>query len=310
MSAASAHLHLPNNDAPFSVYSADGWFMGPMRFPTNNSHHEAGTIHDDATARDLGFRSGTIAGSIHMEQFLPLCEHAFGREWSRTGSLSLYFLNPSVDREGVQAMIGSNELAVAGCRQRFVQMKTSSGLTVLEGSASVGAADHASAVRERFRQRRPATPDQVRILAGVPDNFSATNLPTMIPQADIDVRLAIITERRAEFSDARRFGHAVAPLSAAVHAMRVFENALPLANSNFVGMFGAIDWQFLNGPVFADHAYLVDGCVLAIGESRKTEMLWYECTLRDTTTDQEIARMLMLSRLLKSTSPLWCDTAD
>jgi len=70
-------------------------------------------------------------------------------------------------------------------------------------------------------------------------------------------------------------------------------------------MFGAIDWQYLNGPVFADYPYEVDGRVVAIGDSPKTEMLWYECTLRDPSTSQDIARMLMLSRLLKATSPLW-----
>jgi len=29
-----------------------------------------GSIHDDATAAKLGFRGGTVAGSIHMDQYV------------------------------------------------------------------------------------------------------------------------------------------------------------------------------------------------------------------------------------------------
>ena len=32
----------------------------------------AGSIHDDATATELGFRGGTVAGDIHMNQFPPV----------------------------------------------------------------------------------------------------------------------------------------------------------------------------------------------------------------------------------------------
>ena len=45
---------------------------GPIRRPRNPSAHVQGSIHDDATATALGFRGGTVAGSIHMDQFPPL----------------------------------------------------------------------------------------------------------------------------------------------------------------------------------------------------------------------------------------------
>ena len=37
----------------------------------------ANNIHDDATAQNLGFRGGTIAGSIHLDQFPPVLMAAF-----------------------------------------------------------------------------------------------------------------------------------------------------------------------------------------------------------------------------------------
>ena len=297
------------NAAPFTVTATGDWLVGPARYPGNNSQHEAGTIHDDATARTLGFRSGTVAGSIHMEQFVPLCEHVFGREWSESGagSLSLYFLNPSIDQEPVYAMVAQHEIFDGVCRRRQVTMKTAAGVTVLEGTASIGEFDQASAVRLRLQSQlsRAWPPVAPRILAQVSIGFSATHLPTRILQADIDARLEIITEKCTEFSVPGMDGHTVAPLSAAVHAMRVFEDKLAIGEQEFVGMFGAIDWQYLRGPVWADYPYEVSGQVLAITDSPKTEILWYECILHDPATSQDVARMLMMSRLLKSTSSLW-----
>lgn len=51
---------------------------GPVRRPRNMAAHIAGSIHDDATATALGFRGGTVAGSVHLDQFPPLLIQAFG----------------------------------------------------------------------------------------------------------------------------------------------------------------------------------------------------------------------------------------
>jgi hypothetical protein len=75
---------------------------GPVRRPCNVSAHVQGSIHDDATAKALGFRGGTVAGSIHMDQFPPLLLEAFGQGWFETGSLSLYFRHATTDGELVQ----------------------------------------------------------------------------------------------------------------------------------------------------------------------------------------------------------------
>jgi hypothetical protein len=78
---------------------------GPVRRPCNVSAHVQGSIHDDATATALGFRGGTVAGSIHMDQFPPLLLEAFGQGWFETGSLSLYFRHATTDGEPVQAFV-------------------------------------------------------------------------------------------------------------------------------------------------------------------------------------------------------------
>ena len=59
----------------------------------------AGSIHDDETAAELGFRGGTVAGDIHMNQFPPVLIKVFGNEWFERGNLSLNFRNATIDKE-------------------------------------------------------------------------------------------------------------------------------------------------------------------------------------------------------------------
>ena len=78
---------------------------GEWGTPVNTSAHQKGGIHDDDTATDLGFRGGTVAGSIHMEQFLPLLLDAFSEAWWRNGVLSMYFRQATVDRQPVRCFL-------------------------------------------------------------------------------------------------------------------------------------------------------------------------------------------------------------
>ncbi len=86
-----------------SVQRSDGTLTGRAIAARNWSADAQGSIHDDATASKLGFRGGTVAGSIHMDQFVPVLLEAFGSSWFETGYLSLRFLNATTDREVVRA---------------------------------------------------------------------------------------------------------------------------------------------------------------------------------------------------------------
>ena len=55
---------------------------GPLWSARNWSADEGEVIiHDDATAAELGFRGGTVAGDVHMNQFPPVLLRVFGKEW-------------------------------------------------------------------------------------------------------------------------------------------------------------------------------------------------------------------------------------
>ncbi|HIK71415.1 MAG TPA: hypothetical protein EYF99_15660 [Pseudomonadales bacterium] len=74
--------------AMFSFTEEQDVLIGPVRTPRNSAISAgAGSIHDQATAQKLGFRGGTVAGSLHMEQFSPLLIEALGDDWLSTGSM-------------------------------------------------------------------------------------------------------------------------------------------------------------------------------------------------------------------------------
>ena len=114
-----------------------------------------------------------------------------------------------------------------------------------------------------------------------------------------------MTEPLPEYRDAALFGGLVAAPAVAIDALRAVEKPLFPTDGDFVGMFGAIELEFLDGPVFLDRDYLADGRVLALGESPKTEVAWYESTLREAKDGRPVARLVMMSRLLKASSTHW-----
>ena len=285
-------------DAPFAAVEQDGVLAGPIRRPTNASKAAKGSIHDDATARKLGFKGGTVAGSIHMEQFPPLLELALGADWARTGSLSLYFLNATTDGEPVQAFCGP----VEDGRAEVWMIDQATGLRVCEGTASIGAPDDASALRRKLPAIRP--PGELRLLK-VAVGDTVTDVPARIDAERAAGRLDLITEDLPAYRDARLHGGLVAPPTMVVDAMRAVEVPLWRPTTPYVGMFGAIETQMLDGPVFVDHDYLCDGKILALSDSPKTEVVWYETTLKDARDRRPVARMILMSRLLKASSDIW-----
>jgi hypothetical protein len=72
--------------------------VGPLRTPHNTAAQARGSIHDDATASKLGFKGGTVAGSLHMDQFVPLALELYGEDWWKHGNMSFYFRQATVDR--------------------------------------------------------------------------------------------------------------------------------------------------------------------------------------------------------------------
>jgi len=285
----------------------DVWH-GPLRMPRNSAHHVKGSIHDDATAQKLGFRGGTVAGSLHMEQFPPLLVRLLGDEWWESGGLSLYFRYATTDLEPVRcAAVAPQRCNGSALRRIEVWMEhAKAGAAperVADGTASVGGPDGGSALRQRLGL--VPDPAELRILADVVPHTCCSGVATRVSGAQLDERLALITEPMDEYHHDNRWGRAVLPPSLLVRAMRVVEPALLTRPGPVVGLFGAIEVQHLHGPAFVDTDYLAAGRLMAISDTPKTEYCWYEAVLTDAAEGTPVASMLMMLRFMKASSPLW-----
>ena len=274
---------------------------GEWRKPVNTASHQKGGIHDDDTATDLGFRGGTVAGSIHMEQFPPLLEQVFGEDWWRNGTLSLYFKSATVDREPVRCFVGEPETS-GSIRRSSVWMEKEDGTLVLSGTASCGGHDTETELRKRLQNIRPST--ELRMLANTRLGNSASNVATRISDDSVDQQLGVITEALDCYKTPDRFGGRVLPLTRIVGAFDPAEQVIAISiEPPFVGLYGAIEIEFINGPVFSATDYESQGKVVGLSDSPQTEILWRELELLQ--GDQQIARMIKMDRLMKNSSPLW-----
>lgn len=282
--------------------SADG-LAGPIRTPRNSARHlGAGSIHDDATAQKLGFRGGTVAGSLHMEQFPPLLVEVFGDDWLSRGGLSLYFKYATTDGEPVRAYSRRPDANNAGKTE--VWMDDANGNRVCDGTATLGGPDAESTLRQRIASM--PEPRDIRILTEVAAGNTGDTKATKITQEDLERRLSVVTEPLPAYSDASIYGHKIATPALQVQVMRPGEVSLLPRNSDFgVGLFGGIELQLLNGPVFVDYDYETHARVLAVGETPKTEYLYYESTLTDPANGKDVLSMIMMLRFMKASSALW-----
>ncbi|MGE0599261.1 MAG: hypothetical protein AB7J35_07540 [Dehalococcoidia bacterium] len=285
-----------------SISIADGVISGPIRRSINNSKDAKGSIHDDATASKLGFRGGTVAGSIHNELFPPLLLEAFGQRWFERGTLSMYYMNATTDREAVRASLRQPP---AGATDAQVEawVTREDGMQVAQGTASVGDPGVPTALLARPLDRFEA--GDLRLLKGVEPGrrFDPVQVSIMLEQQQ--ERMRIVTEPLDWFVSDSPWGKPVAmlaPMVRLLYAKSVASLRGPIGTA--VGLFGAIELRNINGPVFVDTEYTCTGEVIAVGQSPKTEYMWFETGLDDE-SGKRIAEMRMLLRWMKASSPLY-----
>lgn len=286
----------------YEISDEGGVLAGPFRTPVNPGQGVADSIHDDSVAQKLGFRGGTVAGSIHMEQFPPLLTHVLGPTWWETGSLSLYFTNATLHHEPVRCF-ARRAPAGATDAQVDVWMDDERGMRVAEGTASVGTPDAPSALRARLAHLRP--PGDVRILRELAPDMDMGKSRTRVTDAEQQRRLDVITEPLPAYTGEGPFTGSVVTPAALVQALRRPEGGIEALRDRkgVVGLFGAIELRNLAGPVLVGRDYDSRGTILAVGETPRSEYFWYESTLSE--AGRDVASMIMMLRFMKASSPLW-----
>jgi hypothetical protein len=263
----------------------------------------SGSIHDDATATKLGFRGGTVAGNIHMDQYAAALVEAFGPAWFERGALSLYFMNATTDGEAVRV---TGDAPDRWRHQIDVAMFRDDGLQVSAGTASLY--DHSASALQR-RDLRPVDHSTLRILQPLAPGDSLGAYDIAVDAKRFAQRLAdgLISDPLPWYSGQSPWGGAVCSPSLLVELlwgppMRGLNAAI--GSNGGVGLFGAIEVAHHNGPVFQQQTYHVAAQVVAVSESPKTESLWFDSSAHDA-DGKLIATQRMMLRFMKDSSPLY-----
>ncbi len=261
----------------------------------------AGSIHDDATAEELGFRGGTVAGDVHMHQFPPVLIQVFGDEWFERGNLSLNFRNATVDSERVQVFV---EPLAKGAHQTRVWMEREDGLLVCEGTAALG--DHAESSLQT-KDLRPCNPSELKILGRIEPGMS---LGTYDVYASTDKQFDrydtnVISDPLTWYRSESPWGDVIAAPCTILEYLWAYpmQGLGPLVGES-VGLFGAIEIGFVNGPFLMNKNYRIESNVVCVGQSPQTEYVWYDSVARNESGDI-VATMRMQSRAMKSSSPAY-----
>jgi hypothetical protein len=276
-----------------SLANAAADLAGPVRTPRNSAAQSRGSIHDDATASKLGFKGGTVAGSLHMDQFAPLAVQLYGKDWWNKGNMSFYFRQATVDQEAVRAF------ARPGEPHARLWMENEAGALIAEGTASCQGHDAATAVENLMKSQTIAEPSGLKILSGVKAGDEVSGLEVTVTRAAVDHRMETITEHLTEYDGEQ----AILPPSMMVHLFRgSAQEKLYKTDGPAVGLFGAIELQSIAGPTRCETPYLVRANVLALSESPKTENVWYRAWAADPATGEDVCSMLMYLRYMKASS--------
>lgn len=271
---------------------------GEWRRPVNMSADVKDSIHDDDIAQRLGMRGGTVAGNIHLEQFPPALLRAFGRRWFERGSLSVYYTYATRDREEVRTVVGIPPEGATDA-QVDVRMETRDGHTVCKGTAAVGRPETPTYLGTI--ELKNASPDELRILAGLKAGDRLPPRNVKITAEQVAARLAVITEPLGWYNGASPWGGAIATPSLWFGAMRV-DFQLPIEAVSFQG---ATELRALHGPVKVGVPYRAAGEIICVGQSARTEFLWFDAYLEEADSGRRVSEMRMMRRFMKASSPLY-----
>ncbi|OHB32374.1 MAG: hypothetical protein A2882_01235, partial [Phenylobacterium sp. RIFCSPHIGHO2_01_FULL_70_10] len=210
---------------------------GDYRTPHNGFQQAPGSIHNDEVASKLGFKGGTVPGSVHMDQFAPMLVETYGADWFAGGNMSLHFTQATVDREEVRAV-----MEVAEPRSRLT-MFNREGAQICVGTAGAATRDPVSELSRRMTAQAQAAPGALRILAGYAVGDTAADIPMRIEREALDKALGRITERLPLYDEG------VLPPSHLVRLAHISRPTVLAKVNQSVGLFGALEIRIAKGPL-------------------------------------------------------------
>jgi hypothetical protein len=286
--------------------------IGPLRTPrqmlATQQYDDHTSIHDDATARKLGFQGGTIEGPTHFSQFAPLCVAAWGPQWLAHGGLSAHYRNPCFEGEQVRAHLRKPRDAAT---QTEMWMLREDGTEILRGTASIGSDNPPSALEKRIGELSP--PDALVILRDIRVGMrtariavrmdAGQNMGALYPFSLAD-KLEVITEPSPWYT---QDGALSAPWKRAAIPIEMISVLLNHANGRepfpvrgpVVGLFADQEIRLIDGPLLVGEPYEIDREVVALSGSRRTESMWIRTRVFRPGSEGVLATMLLNAASLK-----------
>jgi hypothetical protein len=267
---------------------------GDFRTPRNAFQQAPGSIHNDAVASKLGFKGGTVPGSVHMDQFVPMLMKLYGRRWFETGDISLYFTQATVDAEPVRAKV-----TPTGARARLA-MHNEAGALICRGSASAQAPDSLSELSQVLQQQTGVDPASLRILREYRVGDELRDIPLRLEVEKLQDALTRITEPHQIYIDE----HVLPPSHMVSLSHQVRPRVLEKAGKS-VGLFGALEVRHYRGPLHAGVDYVGRTKMLKFTESPKAEGVWYDVVITDPASGYDVACVQYFLRFMKASSALY-----
>jgi hypothetical protein len=271
------------------------------------------SIHDEATARKVGFQGGAIEGPTHFSQLVPLAHELFGDAWHERGCISCHYLNPCVEGEEVQAW---TEPLAEGAALARAGMQKRDGTPVLSATLSLGPEHPETELDALMARLRP--PQQLVILRDM--RVGLRGAETERVHMDFDQRmgklypfslaqkLERITEPcpyyTPEGSAASPWGRPIVPFEM-ISVLTQYTTGLAKfpVRQPVVGLFANQEIRLLEGPLFVGEEYLLEREVVALSESRRVESYWVRTSVREARSAKLMATTLLNSAVLKASYP-------
>lgn len=267
-----------------------------FRTPYNDFQNDPGSIHNDAVAAKLGFKGGTIPGSVHMDQFVPLLLDLYGPTWFETGDMSMFFTQATVHAEPVRAVV------VPGAGRAQLTMFNETDALICRGTASARSPDSLSELSLVMQKQDAAVPGALRILGDYAPGDEMFDIPMRVEPARLEDMLTRITEPHHRYAQDH-----VLPPSLMVNLTGQVRPHIFARLGKSVGLFGALELRFYRGTLHAGVTYIGRTKLLKFVESPKAEGVWYDVVVQDPVSGVDLACIRYLLRFMKASSPLWAD---
>jgi hypothetical protein len=268
------------------------------------------SIHDDATAEQLGLRAGPIEGPTHFSQFDPLLYQLFGQAWFETGCLSAHYQTMVVEGEEVRAFVrppAPGQLARVWAEKR-------DGTPVLTGTASVGPridGGEPTELEQRIAKLRAPSQLVINRDLSVGDQATGERVRMAFDQHMGDSypftlagKLAAITEPCPWYTPdggARSpWGRAIVPREMISVLLSGTGPAKLRGRGPAIGLFAGQEIRLIKGPIFVDHPYDLEREIIALSESARTESAWIRTRVFDGETRALVAEMILNSAVMKA----------